>query len=99
MDCYAVGPTLGCGTAALMDGDEIIYPWCYSTYEILDNGPLRFTVKLEFTPMVVRGDSSVVETRVISLDAGSYLNKTVISYTNLKDWNSLRWWFAATAVW
>lgn len=85
MDCYAVGPTLGCGTAALMDGDEIIYPWCYSTYEVLDNGPLRFTVKLEFTPMVVRGDSSVVETRVISLDAGSYLNKTVISYTNLKE--------------
>ena len=53
--------------------------------EILDNGPLRFTVKLEFNPLVVRGDSNVVETRVISLDAGSYLNKTVVSYTNLKE--------------
>ena len=48
MDCYAVGPTLGCGTAALMQGDTIIYPYCYRTQEILDNGPLRFTVKLEF---------------------------------------------------
>lgn len=85
MDCYAVGPTLGCGTAALMDGEEIIYPYCYSSQEILDNGPLRFTVKLEFTPLVVRGDSNVVETRVISLDAGSYLNKAVVSYTNLKE--------------
>lgn len=85
MDCYAVGPTLGCGTAALMDGEEIIYPYCYSKQEILDNGPLRFTVKLEFTPLVVRGDSNVVETRVISLDAGSYLNKAVVSYTNLKE--------------
>lgn len=85
MDCYAVGPTLGCGTAALMDGEEIIYPYCYSSQEILDNGPLRFTVKLEFTPLVVRGDSNVIETRVISLDAGSYLNKAVVSYTNLKE--------------
>ncbi|WP_294483214.1 DUF4861 domain-containing protein [uncultured Bacteroides sp.] len=85
MDCYAVGPTLGAGTSALMAGDTIIYPYCYSTQEILDNGPLRFTVKLEFNPLVVRGDSNVLETRVISLDAGSYLNKTVISYTNLKE--------------
>lgn len=85
MDCYAVGPTLGGGTAALMAGDTIIYPYCYRTQEILDNGPLRFTVKLEFNPLVVRGDSNVIETRVISLDAGSYLNKAVISYTNLKE--------------
>ena len=85
MDCYAVGPTLGCGTAALMQGDTIIYPYCYRTQEILDNGPLRFTVKLEFNPLVVRGDSNVIETRVITLDAGSYLNKAVISYTNMKE--------------
>ena len=85
MDCYAVGPTLGAGVAALMAGDTIIYPYCYRTQEILDNGPLRFTVKLEFNPLVVRGDSNVVETRVISLDAGSYLNKTIVSYTNLKE--------------
>ena len=85
MDCYAVGPTLGAGVAALMAGDTIIYPYCYRTQEILDNGPLRFTVKLEFNPLVVRGDSNVIETRVITLDAGSYLNKAVISYTNLKE--------------
>ena len=29
MDCYAVGPTLGAGVAALMAGDTIIYPYCY----------------------------------------------------------------------
>ena len=46
MDCYAVGPTLGAGVAALMVNDSIIYPWCYKNQEILDNGPLRFTVKL-----------------------------------------------------
>ncbi len=85
LDCYKVGPTLGGGTAALMAGDTIIYPYCYRTQDILDNGPLRFTVKLEYNPLVVRGDSNVVETRVISLDAGSHLNKTVVSYSNLKE--------------
>lgn len=85
MDCYAVGPTLGAGVAALMVNDTIIYPWCYKNQEILDNGPLRFTVKLEFTPLTVKGDSTVIETRLITLDAGSHLNKTVVSYSNLKE--------------
>ena len=85
MDCYAVGPTLGAGVAALMVNDSIIYPWCYKNQEILDNGPLRFTVTLEFTPLTVKGDSTVVETRLITLDAGSHLNKTAVSYSNLKE--------------
>lgn len=85
MDCYAVGPTLGAGVAALMVGDTILYPWCYNTQEVLDNGPLRFTVKLEFTPLTVKGDTSVIETRVITLDAGSHLNRTAVSYTNLQE--------------
>ena len=85
MDCYAVGPTLGAGVAALMVNDSIIYPWCYKNQEILDNGQLRFTVKLEFTPLTVKGDSTVVETRLITLDAGSHLNKTAVSYSNLKE--------------
>lgn len=85
MDCYAVGPTLGAGVSALLVNDTIIYPWCYKTQEILDNGPLRFTVKLEFTPLNVKGDTTVLETRLITLDAGSHLNKTAVSYTNLKE--------------
>lgn len=49
MDCYSVGPTLGGGTAALMTADSmLIYPRCYKEYEILDNGPLRFTVRLKY---------------------------------------------------
>ncbi len=83
MDCYAVGPTLGGGTAALMSDSTIVYPYCYKDYEILDNGPLRFTMKLVFNPLVVKNDSNVIETRVIQLDKGSQLNKTVIMYENL----------------
>lgn len=85
LDCYKVGPTLGGGTAALMVDDAIVYPYCYATQDILDNGPLRFTVKLIYNPLTIKGDSNVIETRIISLDAGSHLNKTVVAYTNLKE--------------
>ena len=83
MDCYAVGPTLGAGVAALVDDNKIVYPWCYKSCQILDNGPLRFTARLEFTPLLFKG-KEVVETREISLDAGSHLNKTRVSYTDLQ---------------
>lgn len=83
MDCYAVGPTLGGGTSALMPDSVIVYPYCYKTYEILDNGPLRFTLRLAFNPLTVKNDSNVIETRVIQLDKGSQLNKTTVTYTNL----------------
>ena len=83
LDCYKVGPTLGCGTAALLDGDAIVYPYCWKEYEILENGPLRFTVRLTYNPFVM-GKDSVVETRIISLSKGSQLNKTVVSYQGLQ---------------
>lgn len=82
MDCYKVGPTLGCGTNALMHDGQIVYPRCYKSFEILDKGPLRFTVKLVYGEETV-GNMKVTETRVLSLDAGSQLNKVTVSYTGL----------------
>ena len=82
MDCYKVGPTLGCGTTALMISDKIVYPPCYKNYIILDKGPLRFTVKLIYGTEKIDG-MEVFETRIISLDAGSHLNKAIVSYTGL----------------
>lgn len=83
LDCYKVGPTLGCGTPALMDGDKIIFPYCYKDYEILDNGPLRFTVKLVYNPVTINGDADVVENRILSLDKGSNFNKMTVWYDGL----------------
>jgi len=74
-DCYKVGPTLGCGTPALINGDDIKFPYCWTAYEILDNGPLRFTVKLDYA-----ND----EHRIISLDKGSNFNKMTVWYDSLK---------------
>lgn len=85
LDYYSVGPTLGGGTAALMVDGEIVYPYCYKTYEILDNGPLRFTVSLAYNPLTIRENDNVIETRLLSLDAGSQLNKVTINYKNLAE--------------
>ena len=83
MDLYKVGATLGCGTPALMDGDKLVYPYCFKDYEVLDNGPLRTTVLLNYQKTAFKGDS-ITEHRIISLDKGSNFNKMTVWYTGLK---------------
>lgn len=83
MDCYAVGPTLGAGVAVPFVGDSLSFSWCYKKAEVLDNGPLRFTVRLDFAHRPVGDDPYVIEHRLITLDAGSHLNRTTISYDGL----------------
>ncbi len=87
LDCYKVGPTLGGGTAALYYNEEIIYPYAYTEESegVVDNGPLRFSMRLKYNPLTVGEDTNVVESRIISLDAGFYLNKAVISYSGLSN--------------
>lgn len=79
LDCYKVGPSLGAGAPALMDGEDIIFPYCWKEYELLDNGPLRFTVKLVYNPTDYKG-TQLTEHRLLSLDKGSNFNKTVVCY-------------------
>ena len=84
LDCYKVGPTLGGGAAALLVDDAIVYPYCYvGEPEILENGPLRFTVKLNYGATAIKNDPAVTETRIISLDKGSQMNKTTVAYNGL----------------
>lgn len=83
MDVYTVGPTLGAGCSALMRTDlSLAYPYCYTDFEILDNGPYRFTVRLRFDPVDVDG-TSVAETRLLSLDSGTHFNRCEINYEGL----------------
>lgn len=83
LDCYKVGPTLGGGAPALMVDGELLLPYCYKDYEILDNGPLRFTVHVSYNPVKVGKDENVVEHRIISLDKGSNFNKVIVWYEGL----------------
>ena len=75
MDAYTVGATLGAGAPALMDGDKLLLPDVYEKAEILDNGPLRFTVRQQ---MYER--DGVRESRLISQDKGTHLAKVQVTY-------------------
>ena len=82
-DCYTVGPTLGGGANALLNSDGSLFmPQCYNTFEVLDNGPLRFTVRFTYPEQDFNGEK-VTETRTISLDAGSQFNRVTIVYQGL----------------
>ena len=83
LDCYKVGPTLGCGTPALIQGDNLVFPYCWKEYELLDNGPLRFTVRLKYNPSKYGNDDNVVENRILSIDKGSNFNKMTVWYDGL----------------
>ena len=83
LDPYRVGATLGLGAPSLMIGNQQFLPYCYKTYKILDNGPLRFTVELTYNPSPVGDQKNVVEHRIISLDKGSNFNKMTVWYEGL----------------
>ena len=83
LDCYKVGPTLGCGTPSLMENGLLVMPYSYRTYKILDNGPLRFTVELEYNPTTANGNKNVIEHRLLSLDKGSNFNKMTVWYEGI----------------
>lgn len=82
-DAYAVGPTLGCGGNAVITADTLLFPTCWREYEILDNGPLRFKVKLRYGDVVVDG-TTYKEYRIYSLDKGSNFNRIEVWY-EIKD--------------
>lgn len=85
LDYYEVGSAWGAGATALLDArGEMVYSYRSETFSILDNGPLRFTLSLRYAPIVFDGDT-IVETRVITLDEGSQLNKVDVIYHYLKE--------------
>ena len=81
LDCYGVGASLGCGAPALMKDGALLFPYCYKTYRILDNGPLRFTVELTYNTTT----DGITEHRLISLDRGSHFNRMTVWYDGIKE--------------
>lgn len=79
LDCYNVGPSLGCGTPAVMLADSLVMPYCYKDYEILDNGPLEFTLSLTYPEVEIAGQK-VTEHRLISLAKGCNFNRMTVWY-------------------
>lgn len=81
-DGFAVGPTLGAGGFVLTPGDSLLYRECYRTYEVVDSGPLRLTVRFTIDPFELDG-REITEVRTLTLDAGSHFNRVATEYRGL----------------
>ncbi len=84
LDCYKVGATLGGGAPALYKDGEIVYPYCYTDYEILEEGPLALYVKFDFEKKTLDG-KDYIEHRILGVQAGSRMNMMIVSYEGLSD--------------
>ena len=99
MDAYTVGATLGAGAAALMaptlnskpSALNLVYPLYYEKAEILDNGPLRFTVRMTMPEQKLPSSTkdgegiSFREIRLITQDCGSHFARVEITYEGLTE--------------
>ncbi|HVI43251.1 MAG TPA: glycoside hydrolase family 88 protein [Chitinophaga sp.] len=79
IDFYSVGLTLGAGDTAPYGKDTIYFPKNYRSWKTLDNGPLRTTFALTYDTWQA-GNTAVSVTKIISLDAGSQLNRMRVQY-------------------
>lgn len=81
-DFYKVGNTLGCGGAALfIEGKIYLPPKNFSDWKIIANGPIRSIFELSYAPWKA-GSITVSETKRISIDLGSNLNKIECRYSS-----------------
>lgn len=81
-DCYKVGRSLGDGAMAPYVNNTLWLGFNFSAYETLDNGPVRTSFRLGYDAFNVN-NTPVKETRIISLDAGSQMNKIIEIYNGL----------------
>lgn len=84
LDCYKVGSTLGGGVPAIIINGEMLMPYCFKTYNILDKGPLRLTVAFDYNPTDMGKNKGVIEHRIISIDKGSNYTAMTVWYEGLK---------------
>lgn len=80
LDSYAVGPTRGCGGTAVFADGKLIVSKNYTTKRILADGPIRFAFEVSYAPWDANG-VTVSETKRVTLDAGTHLNRIESTYT------------------
>lgn len=80
-DFYKVGNTLGCGGAAPFVDGKICLPRNFITWKVLANGPIRSVFELSYAPWKA-GERTIRETKRISIDLGSNLNKVECFYSS-----------------
>ena len=79
LDSYFVGPTRGCGGTAVFADGKLFTSKNYTSKRIIADGPIRFAFEVSYAAWDANG-ISVTETKRISLDAGSHMNKIESTY-------------------
>lgn len=74
LDSYDVGKTRGCGGTAVWSNGKLYVSKNFTSTKILARGPIRFSFELEYAPWNADG-TTILEKKIITLDAGSHLNK------------------------
>jgi hypothetical protein len=80
LDCYKVGHALGAGGIAPYTDTTLWVGNRYDRWKVIENGPLRTTFQLFYDSVKV-GKSWIGEVYTVSIDAGSQLNKAVVTYS------------------
>jgi len=80
-DFYKVGNTLGCGAMApFVDEKVCLSNHNFSEWKVIANGPIRSIFELTYKPWKA-GSYTVSETKQISIDLGSNLNRIECRYS------------------
>jgi hypothetical protein len=80
LDSYLVGPTRGCGGTAVLSGGKLWVSKNYTHLKLISDGPVRFEFEMTYAPWNANG-VEVTETKRITLDAGTHLNKIESTFT------------------
>jgi len=80
MDFYKVAHTLGCGGIAPYMSDSLWVGNHFDSYKVIENGPLRTVFTLTYDSVKV-GNDFYKQTITITANAGSMLNKAVVTFT------------------
>jgi len=79
LDCYKVGHTLGCGGISPYVSDSLMVGNHYSSYKVIENGPLQSVFKLTYDSVKV-GNTYYKQEITITTNAGSMLNKAIVKF-------------------
>jgi hypothetical protein len=80
LDSYEVGKSRGCGGTAVFADGKLIVSKNYTKLQMLADGPIRFAFEVTYAPWVANG-VTVTETKRITLDAGTHMNRIESTYT------------------
>jgi hypothetical protein len=80
LDSYEVGKSRGCGGTAVFADGKLIVSKNYTRLHMLADGPIRFAFEVTYAPWNANG-VTVTETKRITLDAGTHMNRIESTYT------------------